>query len=176
MEISAKIKKVFQNMFGLLRKAERWWIVKRNNWRKNPEVEAAYRRHDIRGSIENFTKRIWDACQNQKGMGQLLRKQSLRTREDEGVQRKQEEARQRNLRLTRISRTDGWQIDIVGMLQQWENFCYMNLRFPENRRDKVSLDYFLGYQNGALWIIEGLRKEIYNAVISLKKEHATKTE
>jgi len=50
----------------------------------------------------------------------------------------------------------------------------MNLRFPESRKENVSLDSFISYQNGALWIIEGLRKEVYNAVVSLKRQNENK--
>lgn len=135
----------------------------------NPDLEAALRRHDGRGSVEAFTQRIWDAVKKPQRMDGSLHKHTLRTRQDEEIQRKQEEVNKRNIRLTRLERTEGW-VDIVNMLRQWENFCYMNLRFPETRKDKVSLDYFLGYQNGSLWIIEGLRKEVYNAITSLKKQ------
>lgn len=139
---------------------------------EDTELEASHRRHDIRGSVEAFTKRIWDAIQKPQGMEVLLRKHSLRTRKDDEIQRREEETNKRIVRLARLSKTEGWQIDIVSMLRSWENFCYMNLRFPETRKDKVSLDNFIGFQNGALWIIESLRKEVYNAVNSLKKQNA----
>lgn len=52
----------------------------------------------------------------------------------------------------------------------------MNLRFPEIRKDGVSLDNFVGFQNGALWVIETIRKEVYNAVNSLKKQNALRNQ
>lgn len=138
----------------------------------NPNVEAAFERHDIRRSVEAFTKRVWDAVKNVQTVDGSLRKRTLRTRSDEEIQRKQEEVNKRNLRLTHLSKTEGWKIDVINMLRQWENFCYMNLRFPESRKDKVSLDYFLGFQNGSLWIIESFRKEIYNSATNLKRQNA----
>jgi hypothetical protein len=138
---------------------------------ENPELETSYRRYDTRASVNDFTKRIWDAYEKPPRVDELLRKQSIRKRENEEIQRREEEIRKRNINLVNLSRTEGWEI-IVNLLKQWENFCYMNLRFPETRKDKVSLEMFIGFQNGALWVIEGIRKEIYNAIISLKKENA----
>ena len=136
----------------------------------DPDLEVALRRHDIGGSVGAFTQRIWDAVKKSQTVDGSLRKHTIRTRQDEEIQRKQEEINKRNIRLTKLSRMEGWEIDVIGMLRQWENFCYMNLRFPETRKDKVSLENFIGYQNGALWVIEGLRKEVYNAVTNLKKQ------
>lgn len=133
-------------------------------------VEAPHRRHDERRSVDDFIKRVWDAVQKPPSMARLLHKQSTRESKDEAVQRKQEEVGRRAIRIANLSKTEGWK-EIIILLQSWENFCYMNLRFPESRKDKVSTDYYTGYQNGALWVIEGLRKEIYGAVYTAKKEH-----
>lgn len=170
---NSKIKTILSTLLIQCRALERRWILWRNSfYKKDPKLETSSGRHDIRRSVESFTQRVWDAVQKPKGVAELLRKQSLRTRKDEEVQRRQEEIDKRNIRLVHLSRTQGWEIDVVNMLRQWENFCYMNLRFPETRKDKVSLEYFLGYQNGSLWVIESLRKEIYNAVTNLKKQNA----
>jgi hypothetical protein len=138
---------------------------------ENPKLETSYRRYDGEGGVNDFTERIWDAIKKLPRVEELLRKQSTREEENERVLRKEEENERRITKLAQLSRTEGWEI-IVSLLKNWENFCYMNLRFPETRKDKVSFDYFIGFQNGALWVIEGLRKEVYGAVISLKKQNA----
>lgn len=51
----------------------------------------------------------------------------------------------------------------------------MNLRFPENRKDNTSREYYNGFQNGSLWVIEGLRKEISLAISNLKKHNEAKS-
>lgn len=149
---------------------ERWLGWFQRFRKKDSLMETSHRRHDARGGIDNFTKRIWDAVKEPQRVVELLRKQSPRTRKDEEVQRREEEIRKRNFRLSRLEEQEGWRKDVVGMLRQWENFCYMNLRFPETRKENVSFEYYTGFQNGALWIIESLRKEIYNAVLYVKKE------
>ena len=174
---NSKRKSILSALFFQYRTLGKRWLSWFHNLNKpNPEVETSSRRYDIRGSIDSFTERVWDAIKKPRRMDELLRKQSTRAEKNEGVQRKQEEVDRRNSRLSRLSKTEGWEVDVVGMLRQWVNFCYMNLRFPEARKDKVSLDYYVGFQNGALWVIEGLRKDVYGAVIGLKRSHALKVE
>jgi len=150
---------------------KRWFGWFRSLFKKNPQLEASYRRYDGGTGVNNFTQRVWDAVKKLPRMEELLRKQPTREEENERVLRKEEENERRIAKLAQLSRTEGWEI-VVSLLRSWENFCYMNLRFPETRKDKVSFEYFIGFQNGALWVIEGLRKEVYGAVISLKKKNA----
>lgn len=50
----------------------------------------------------------------------------------------------------------------------------MNLRFPENRKDNITVEEYNGFQRGALWVIEGLRKEISTSVNNLQRQNAEK--
>jgi len=150
---------------------ERWFRWFRSLCKTNPQLEASHRRYDGRAGVDDFTQRVWDAVKKLPRMEELLRKQPTREEENERVLRKEEENEKRIAKLAQLSQTEGWEI-VVSLLRSWENFCYMNLRFPETRKDKVSFEYFIGFQNGALWVIEGLRKEVYGAVISLKKKNA----
>ena len=171
-EESKKRQTVLSSLFIQCRAlGKRWLSWFRSLYKTNPKLETSYRRYDGEGGVNNFTERIWDAIKKLPRVEELLRKQSTREEENERVLRKEEENERRITKLAQLSRTEGWEI-IVSLLKNWEKFCYMNLRFPETRKDKVSFDYFIGFQNGALWVIEGLRKEVYGAVISLKKQNA----
>ncbi len=137
--------------------------------KNNSEVEIEHGRRNARRSIEEFIKNLWDAPDVRKRVEKILRKPS-RKEEDERIRAKQEKETARNLRLTRLSNTEGWNKDIVNLLKRWEVFSYMNLRFPENRKDKIDVKEFYAFQRGALWIIEGLRDEINKAVKNYKKQ------
>ena len=134
--------------------------------KKDSELEAEYGRRYTRTSIDTFIKRVWDANHARRRVEKVLRPAS-REEEVERVQKKAEEARKRNARLNRVTKVDGYK-DIEEMLKTWEAYCYYNLRFPELRKENVSRDYYHGFQNGALWIVEGFRKDIQRAITSLK--------
>lgn len=154
----------------------RYWKNTRQKFfhlfKQHSRLETDHRRYEVRRNIERFTQRIWDAAKKLPTVARSLPQHPLREKEDERIQQKKRKTHQRALRFAKLIKSDVWTKDLVKMLNQWEKFCYMNLRFPETRKDKVSLDSFIGFQNGALWVIEGLRKSVYGSVISDKKKNA----
>lgn len=159
-----------ENFFNKMRKVFGDWY-KRYTIRKpkgDSNMEAEHRRLDIGGSLERFTKQLWNETSVQRRMEQILRK---RTREgkDEKVQRREKKSYQRNLRLSRFCGTKTYS-DLVKVWQQWEKIAYMALRFPEQRKEGVSLDYYMGFQNGMLADIEANRKLFSDSQIVIFKE------
>lgn len=167
MSLVFRVRRFFSSLLRRLPKMS--WEDGDNYFRKDDsELETARRRYDVRGSVDAFTQRIWDAFDVKGKVGRLLRKQSLRTRKDEEVQRRQEEIGRRSLLLTNLSRSQGHVIE-KEFFKKIESGAYLNLRFPEGRKEGVSLDYYVGFQNGSIWVVENWRRMIAEAVINHKK-------
>ena len=142
-----------------------WWRAKFHKG-KHSKMEVEYGRHDTRASIDRFVKRFWDANNVGKRVEKILRPAS-REEEATRLQEKAERTRKRSLRLSQLSKNEGWR-DLEKLLEQYEIIAYTNLRFPSTRKDNVSLDEWIGVQNGTLGVIEGIRQEVRSAVTSLK--------
>ena len=170
MSMGGRVRNFFSSLFQSMRKMSRQ-NENRNVGEENSNLEASRGRHDIRGNIEAFTKRVWDASQKLQTMDELLRKQSLRARKNEEIQRREEAVSKRNLLLAKLTESEEYEI-IVEFFKRIENNAYFNLRFPESRKDQVSMDYFVGFQNGSLYVIENFRSMFAEAIRSLQKQHA----
>jgi hypothetical protein len=136
---------------------------------KNTGLEAKHRRLDTRGSIDGFVGQVWDASENPPGVGELLRKHRLRTKKDEGVQEKQEEKHRRNIVLTEFSKRPGYDL-LKAFLQLIEGDAYFKLRNLKERPENVSMDSWVGIQNGRLEVVEDIRLMFATARAELKRE------
>ncbi len=141
---------------------------------RDSNLEAEHGRFNIRRSIEQFTKQLWDEASIERRMEQILRKRS-REGKVEKLQKGEKTVHQRNIRLSRFSGTQTYR-DLVKAWQQWERIAYYSLRFPEQRKEGVSLDYYIGFQNGLLADIEANRKLFTDAQIKIFKADQEKIE
>lgn len=144
-----------------------WWRTKHIKG-EHPTMEAEHGRYEFRRNFDNFRRKIKDASDVKAKMGRVLRPAS-REEENARVQEKEERTRQRSLRISSTSKTEGWK-EIEKLLDRYELMAYTNLRFPSVRKSNVSLDEWIGIQNGTLGIIEAIRTEVLSAVNSLKKK------
>ena len=136
--------------------------------KQNTEVETTSGRYDLGRGAFDFSQQLWDANEKQKRVGQVLRP-TTREEKAERVQEKKERTHQRFVKLSRLNKTEGYK-ELEKLLKRWEFLSYYNLRFPERRKDKVSREYYNGFQNGALWVIEGLRNEMVSAIAYLQRQ------
>lgn len=135
----------------------------------NSELEVERGRRNPRGSIERFVRHLWDAAKNPPTVERLLRKFTPRTEEAEAVRAREEEIHQRNIIITEHSRHRGYPV-LVSQLQQIESDAYFNLRKPEAARPvNMSVEEWVGKQNGRLEVVEDLRLFYANAAFQLKK-------
>jgi hypothetical protein len=107
-------------------------------------------------------------------MEPILRKRS-REGKIEKVQTREKRTYQRNLRLSRFCGTKTFR-DLTKIWQQWEAVAYMAVRHPEDKKEGMSLEYYLGFQNGLLSNIESNRKLFSDAQIEVFKEDQRKAD
>lgn len=155
-----------------------------NILKRNTDMETEHGRCSTRRTIERKTGRLWSEKEIKGRLGRLLSKQPSRTREDEEVQRRQEEKHKRDTLIARLNRDEGFAV-IKKVLIAIESDAYMNLRYPEKAKDIkvvegsngqprymndwVSLDYFIGRQDGRIETIEDIRNIISEAITSIEK-------
>lgn len=130
---------------------------------KNSKLETERRRRDRAGSVERFVKHIWDATVGEGRMGRTLRKRAVRSGKDAKVQEATERLNRRSIRIRNLLREPGWR-DIQLILEGLESKHLVNLRLPEIRDSKESLDYWYGKQTGCLEFSTEFRNELKSAI------------
>jgi hypothetical protein len=136
---------------------------------RNSELEAKRRRHQTWRNLGNFTRSLWNEAKISRRVESSLRKR-LREKEDGRIQEAKERVYQRNLRVSKLCDSEGYS-DFVKFLQKCEKIGYAALRHPEFRKgdNQQSLDYYMGFQNGLLSMIEDSRKFFDDAIFMVEK-------
>lgn len=169
-------KKETKTIFSKMRKMFGNWYKRSPFYKQSgySDLEAKRRRLITRRSIAEFTKHLWNEAPFERRMERLLRKQS-RKGKIERVQKREEKANKRNARLARFCGTKTHR-ELVSVWQQWEKTAYLGLRHPELKKEGVSLEYYLGFQNGLLSNIEANRKLFDDAKVAVYKAEQKKEE
>lgn len=159
---------------GIFNKMREVW----GNWRKgrsvyeregHSELEAQHRRQQTWRNIGEFGRSLWNETNVSRRLESLLRKRS-RAEKDERVREAKERIHERNVRVAKLTDSKGYS-DFVKFQQKAERLAYMGLRHPEFRKsDNHSLEYYIGFQNGVLSMIEDDRKFFEDAVFGVEKE------
>lgn len=150
-------------MFRLFRKIKEWFSFHK----QDTELEVESGRCLIRGGIERYSRYLWDSSSKLASMDRVLRKRS-RDEEAERVRVQSERARTRSSELKRIYESDGFKHEIHE-LQTIENACYWSLRHPESRKANISFEFYNGYLNGQLSVIEHLRSMYERSIAEAKR-------
>lgn len=141
---------------------------------KHSDLEAKHRRLQTWRSVGNFCRGLWDEANVPRRMESFLRKRT-RAKEDDRLQEAKEKTYQRYTRLSRLCDAEGYS-DLVKFWKQWERTAYMALRHPELRKEGISMDYYIGFQNGILSNVEANRKTFQDAQFAIIKEESKEKE
>lgn len=155
-------KAIMQKMFGRIKN----WF-NRNSKDSTMEIEhgGCNRGTDI--NIKRFTQRLWDANEKLRRMAGVLRKRP-RKEEGEGVSAKEARAKERALRLKKIYEDEDFK-EVIDALTEIENISYFSIKHPETKRDAISLDYYYGYMNGRISVVDHFRDMFHKAILHLQK-------
>lgn len=143
--------------------------------KRNTGLEAKRRRQLTRTSISGIIDRVWNAHYEPPRVEQLLRKYTLRTRKDQELREAEGKRSERNALIKRLSDYEGYRRIIVPFLQVAENDAYMKLRHPEDRKQgefnkEISLEEYVGRQNGKLELIEDMRLMVSSALADIQRD------
>jgi len=150
-------------MFRLFRKIKEWFAF----YQQDSELEAESGRRLIRGGIERYSRHLWDSTSKLAKMDRVLRKRS-RDEEAERVRVQSEKARTRSAELKRVYESKDFEHE-KHELQTIENACYWSLRHPESRKNNISFEFYNGYLNGQLSVIEHLRSMYERSIAEAKR-------
>lgn len=147
--------------------------LRKFEFKKDPVMEAEYGRRIFGRSNEERRKRLWDAEDVKREMAGSLRP-GLRKEEAERIQEAARKRSERNALLYTATKRLEFNI-LVAFLNNIEKGAYANLRHPENRKAMVSNDYFNGFQNGTIEVVEIIRNMYVQAALQYKNELRSKT-
>lgn len=142
--------------------------VKSDPHKENTQLEIEYGRRIFGGGHKERRFSFWSSKNDEGKVGRTLQP---RVREEE-VRRLQEIAERkskRNILLYSATRRDDFNI-LKAFLQRAEDGAYSNLRHPEIKRDGISQDYFIGFQNGIIQLVEDIRSLYVQAAVDYHKE------
>lgn len=146
----------------------------RSTRQEDPNLAAQLRQRFFGRSNEERRERLWDAENEPREVERVLRP---RSREEE-TKRIQEQARkrsQRNYLLFSGTKREDFHV-LVAFLNRIESGAYANLRHPDLRKPNISLDYFNGFQNGTIEIVENIRNMYVEAARQYYNELSKKRE
>lgn len=145
--------------------------------KRNSELEVEHRRRFTRAGIVSQIRHLWDAHYDPPAMGELLRKYTIRTNKAEDLQRAKGKRDERNALIKRLSDYEGYRRLIVPFLELAETDAYFKLRHPDDRNQgdpakHISLEEYVGKQNGKLELVEDFRLMVSSGIAELEREKA----
>jgi len=146
--------------------------INNNDWIGDTGVEAKYGRRDIGGSLTSWLRRVWYEATNPRKVEKILQRKFLGNQKTAGVQERAAAISEGNARLARFVKTEEYKL-FEKFLFQIEAFAYYTIARPEgyfNQQDPklkgkaISIEYFLGFYNGQLSVIEDWRTMMREAI------------
>lgn len=134
----------------------------------NSELEAEDRRRIGRRSIESYTRHLWDTPTKLRKVARALQS-ALRKKKDGGVQPQKGADTERLVKMKRVFEAPDFQI-VKDIFREKEAGAYFGLRHPETKKEGVTSDYYNGFLNGRLSIIDEVRDSFERAIIILQKK------
>lgn len=130
------------------------------------------------GGIKSIIRRAWDEATKPRAVEKILQRKLMGKASDEQVQRKKEKAREGSLRIAKFTETLEFEVH-EKFFSRIESFAYYALRHPEmffnesdpsKRGRALSPDYYLGFYNGQLSVVEDYRTMIRDTVSFAENE------
>lgn len=131
-------------------------------------LETGGGRRERGGSIERHTRHLWDTTAKLQRVAKALRT-TIRKKETSGLQSQKEPNTERYAILKRLYESNDFNI-VKEILISKESAAYFGLRHPETKKEGLTMDYYNGYLNGRIGVIEEIRDEFDRAVIILQRK------
>jgi len=139
-----------------------------NNDTDNSGLEAGGGQRVERGSVESYTRHLWDTPKKLQRVARALQS-ALRKKEAGRIQPEKGANTERLVGMKRLYQSPDFNI-AKEILMEKESSAYFGLRHPETKKEGVSQEYYNGFLNGRLSIIDEFRDAFERAIIILQKK------